>query len=385
MEFAVWEHWPRTPLDLVPLLPMRSVVLLLVFLGSLTFPAASQPDVTWRAILDQPAAWYGSAEALQIAANVLAYQGPHGGWPKNIDMAAPLTDDERARLRATADQRHETIDNRATYTQLRFLARVYTATEQPDLRTAFLDGLHYLFEAEYPAGGWPQFFPLRDGYYSHITYNDNAMTGVLRLLHDVAAGQPPFVFIPADERTHAAAAVDRGIAIILKSQIVVDGQRTAWCAQHDPVTLAPRQARSYEPVSLSGSESVGIVRFLMSINPPSPAVAEAIQSAVAWFDRVRLTGMRLERVDAPGTPRGYDRVVAADPDAPPLWARFYEIGTNRPLFCDRDGACHDRLDQISYERRNGYSWLGSYAADLLASDYPVWQQRWAPDRNVLAR
>ena len=57
-------------------------------------------------------------------------------------------------------------------------------------------------------------------------------------------------------------------------------------------------------------------------------------------------------------PRGKDKVVVKDPNAPGLWARFYEIGTNRPIFCDRDGVAKHDLSEIGYERRNGYACYG---------------------------
>jgi PelA/Pel-15E family pectate lyase len=68
-------------------------------------------------------------------------------------------------------------------------------------------------------------------------------------------------------------------------------------------------------------------------------------------------------------------VVVQDPAAPPLWARFYEIGTNRPIFSGRDGVVRYSLAEIELERRVNYSWLGPYAADLLAKDYPAWKAR----------
>ncbi|MBZ5617609.1 MAG: pectate lyase [Acidobacteriia bacterium] len=142
----------------------------------------------------------------------------------------------------------------------------------------------------------------------------------------------------------------------LKTQVKVAGKLTAWCAQHDEKTLLPAKARAYEHPSLSGSETVGTVQFLMGIDHPSPEVTRAIQAAIAWFDAVRITGIRLERIAAPGTPRGYDQVVVEDPTAPPLWARFYEIGTNRPIFSGRDSVIKYRLSEIEYERRNGYRW-----------------------------
>jgi PelA/Pel-15E family pectate lyase len=113
----------------------------------------------------------------------------------------------------------------------------------------------------------------------------------------------------------------------------------------------------------------------MAIERPSPAVITAVDAAVAWFRDVQLAGMRVvERADA-DVPGGRDRVVVLDPAAPPLWARFYEIGTNRPIFSGRDGVIRYRLAEIEVERRVNYSWLGPYAADLLANDYPDWKAR----------
>ena len=177
--------------------------------------------------------------------------------------------------------------------------------------------------------------------------------------------------------------MEKGILCILKCQISVDGKRTAWCAQHDEKTFAPRKARSYELASISGAESVGIVRFLMQIEKPSPKIIAAVQGAIRWFDEAKLTGIREIRMDSKGSPKGFDKVVVKDSKAPPIWARFYRIGTNQPIFCSRDGIPRKTLAGISYERRNGYSWLGYWGKDLLAKDYPAWQGEWALHHNVL--
>ena len=137
--------------------------------------------------------------------------------------------------------------------------------------------------------------------------------------------------------------------------------------------------------SISGSESVGVVRFLMDIEQPAPEIIEAIQAAVAWFDEAKLEGIREVRKDAPGTPKGWDKVVVRDATAPPMWARFYEIGTNRPIFCGRDGVVKRRLADIDPERRTGYSWYGTYPAKLLSTHYPAWRARWVPGKNVSRR
>lgn len=330
--------------------------------------------VAWRDVLEQPDAWYASPEAAAVAENVLAFQRATGGWPKNVDMAEPQGGDGRPAAAAAKTATDSTIDNGATVTQLRFLARVRTATGRADGEAAFARGLAFLLAAQYPNGGWPQYFPLRDDYSRHVTFNDGAMVGVLRLLRDVARGAPPFAFVPEADRESAQRAAARGLECVLAAQIRVEGVPTAWCAQHDAVTLEPRGARRYEPVSLSGQESVGIVAYLMEVagEPSDARVEAAVDAAVEWLRTVRLEGLRVQRVARAGAPGGTDLEVVTDPSAPPLWARFYEMGTNRPLFLGRDGVPRASLAEIEHERRNGYSWLGPYAARLLAA-YPAWK------------
>jgi PelA/Pel-15E family pectate lyase len=242
-----------------------------------------------------------------------------------------------------------------------------------------LKGFDYLLNAQYKNGGWPMFHPPREGYYSHIDFNDNAMSGVMMLMDDVAAGDPPFDFVDDQRRKRAAEAFAKGIECILKCQVVVDGRRTAWCAQHDEVTYAPAPARTFEPVSLSGHESVDLVRCVMRVENPSPEIIAAVRDAVAWLESVKIDGIRVVRVN---TPAGRDRAVREDSDAPPIWARFYEIGTNRPIFTGRNAIVQYRYDQIERERRLGYAYYGDWPEDLLRKEYPAWATTWsviAPD------
>jgi PelA/Pel-15E family pectate lyase len=338
--------------------------------------AASAPRSPWNEALSQPPAWYGSDAAVRVADNVLLYQRQSGGWPKNLDMARALSEKEAAEIAAQKRASDATIDNGATYTQLALLAKVHESRKLERHRQAFLRGMDYLLEAQYANGGWPQFYPLLPGYYSRITYNDNAMTGVLELLREVARAARPYSFVDEARRLRAARAVAGGVECILRSQVVVNGRRSVWCAQHDEVTLAPASARSYELVSLSGFESVAIVRFLMGLENPDARTRDAIDSAVAWFEESKLTGIRVvDRRVAAGA-SGFERVVASDPAAPPLWARFYEIGTNRPIFAGRDGVVRYSLAEIEEERRNNYRWYVDAPAKLLAQDYPRWRDKW---------
>jgi PelA/Pel-15E family pectate lyase len=316
--------------------------------------------IAWEDAQKKPDEWYATAEASRIADLVLLYQRDSGGWPKNIDMGKPVSEADRVKLAAEKKETDSTIDNGATFTQLSYLARVYTAQRQKRHRESFEKGLDYLLKAQYPNGGWPQFYPDLSGYYKHITFNDNAMIGVMKLLRDVAASKPAYAFVDGGRRAAAAKAVEKGIDVILKTQVIVNGKRTVWCAQHDEVTLAPTSARKYEVASLSGGESVEIVRFLMSIKKPSPAVVEAIESAIKWFEQSQLK----------------------DPEGKPTWARFYEIGTNRPIFVGRDGVVKYDVNQIDEERRTGYAWYVDGAAKLLNTDYPAWIKKIRDDNTT---
>ena len=325
--------------------------------------------IKWHDALDQPRDWYSSDEAVRIADNLIVYQRDSGGWPKNIDMAASLTDTDRAGVLNKKSEADSTIDNGATYSQLIFLARVYTAKQFSRHKESFLIGLDYLLNAQYDNGGWPQYFPRKKGYYEHITFNDNAMIGVMRLLRDIAQGRSDYLFVDEIRKQRAAKAVAKGVECILKTQVKVRGRLTVWCAQHDENTLAPAPARAFEPVSLSGDESVGIVEFLMGIENPDSTVIEAIKSAVAWFQNSELNGIRWVETAA------RDHVVVRDPNAPPLWARFYDIETTRPIFTGRDGVIKYDVAEIESERRNGYRWYTNAPAKLLGKEYPAWLKK----------
>ena len=103
-------------------------------------------------------------------------------------MALMLTHEEKTELAAKrSDISETTIDNRTTYPQIAYLGKVITASllkqtppnNFPKYKEAFNKGLDYLLSSQYENGGFPQFFPLKKGYYTHITFNDDAMIGVL--------------------------------------------------------------------------------------------------------------------------------------------------------------------------------------------------------------
>ena len=304
--------------------------------------------------------WYRSDEGLRVAANILSWQSPHGSWPKNGNTTANPFAADPQRISGT-------FDNGATVGELRFLARAFRATQDSKCQTAFLKGIDAILKAQYPSGGWPQFYPPSKQYHRHITFNDGTMVRLMELLREVAVS-PDNAIVDAARRKSAQESFDRGVQCILKCQIVVNGRPTVWCAQHDELNCEPRSGRTYELVSLSGAESAGILQLLMSLDPPGPEVARAIKAGVAWFEAAKIAGIRVSRIDG-------ERVVVNDPGAPPLWARFYEIETNRPMFSGRDGVKKYSLAEIERERRNGYAWYGNWG-ERVAAQYANWKQQW---------
>jgi pectinesterase len=363
---------------------MKKIAYLFCLIFSLNSALTAQTsldNLDWKRVVSgQPNEWYGSAEAIGVAENVLLYQRNIGGWPKNTQMHKTLTESQKNDLRKLQTEGEgATTDNGATCTELAFLSKVYEKTEDERFKTAFLKGIDYLLEAQYENGGWPQFYPLKKGYYTHITYNDNSMVNIMLVLKAISEKNGHFSIVP-DEATvsRAKKAFQKGIDVILKTQYKQNGTLTVWCAQHDEITLQPAKARSYELPSLSGGESPGIVLLLMSLDKPSPEIINAIQSAVAWFDKVKINGIGIE--DFTNNDGLKDRRIVADKDAPPLWARFYELEDNRPFFCDRDGIKKYSIAEIGYERRNGYSWYGTGPQKVI-DQYKIWQPKCVPEKK----
>jgi hypothetical protein len=83
--------------------------------------------------------------------------------------------------------------------------------------------------------------------------------------------------------------------------------------------------------------------------PRTPTIERAVDAAVVWLRAVRLPDGR--------------------------WARFYQIGTNRPIFSGRDGVIKYQLSEIEQERIDGYAWFGTWAKALVEQEYARWKNR----------
>jgi PelA/Pel-15E family pectate lyase len=323
-----------------------------------------------------------SATADPIAENMLLYQRANGGWPKHfqgdkkVDYKHQLTDAEKKELQsgyvAGIDA---TIDNEATTKEIKYLVKTYKQTKNEAYLKAAEHGIDYLLKAQYANGGWPQYYPDFSSYRSQITYNDNAMVNVLNLLQDVVEKKNDLDIIDAAYIIKCKEAVQKGVDCILKTPLKQNGKLTAWCAQYNAKTLQPEMARKFELVSLSGMESVGIIRFLMRMDNPSKEIINAVNGGALWLDKVKIVGYKYVDIEAPSEPSGKDRVILPDNNSI-IWARFYDIDTNEPFFSGRDSQRKKTVAEIENERRIGYGWYGTWPAKLLAKDYPEWVEKW---------
>ena len=318
----------------------------------------------------------------EIADNLLLYQRDNGAWIENRDPARILDATEKSALATEKAEARGSFDNRNIYSQIEYLAAAFGQSRKPAYRDAAARGLDYALAQQIAGcGGWPHTVPGTTSYHGYITIADEVTSGVLRLLRKVAAGDAPFGYVDTATRARARAALERGDDCVSRLQVMQDGKLTGWAGQYDPATLRPAQGRAFELPSIVSQETVEMLRYLMSIREPGAAQVKAIESAVDWLRRSQMRGVRLEKVTLEKPVQyqyhvaTFDYRLVADTDAPPLWARFYDLEDNSIVLANRDSVRVKDFSEVHPERRSGYSWFGTWPAALLNEEYPAWRAR----------
>ena len=305
-------------------------------------------------------------DAALAAADALALgQLESGGWDYLVEFDSGLsaawyrrTDVGRVPAADAAKRKNtSTYDDDTTQAALRLLVAVAAAVPEGTsprdrrIREARDYGLQKLLAAQRPNGGWPQRWagvppapaehPVqparipadwpreypRVNYMGFYTLNDNTHRDCVTTL--LEAGKTL-------DRPELRAAALRGGGFLLLAQL--PEPQPAWAQQYN-LQLEPAWARAFEPPSVCSSESVGAMRLLVDLylETGDRKFLEPLPRAIAWFRRSEI---------AAGT-----------------WARMYELGTNRPVYGDRDGKIRYRIDELSPERRTGYSWQSGYGVE----------------------
>ena len=268
----------------------------------------------------------GNAElqraAVAAAEATVCAQGVEGGWveaavlPDNCSAVSPPVEP------MTTNDR-DVLDEGAPARAITFLLDLKgsDSVQTERFRLSARAGLDFLVNAQNRDGGWP--FKLTDWtYYRYSTLNDGVTTEAIRALVE---GFETF----GDPRYRDAAL--KGVQFLLN----VQAENGAWAQQYDAAGK-PGKARAFEPVAYASLESAHAMLTIADFYAltESETLKLSLLAARDWLAARRLgdTG----------------------------WARFYEIGTDRPVFGDRDGSVHYSIDRISEERAAGYAWIREF-------------------------
>lgn len=300
--------------------------------------------------------------ALAAASALATGQLESGGWDYLVDFDPAQarrwyrrTDIGRGPAAEAAKRRNvTTFDDDNTQSAVRLLVAVVDATRRsddprlPGIRAALDYALLKMLAAQRPNGGWPQRwtgvpvdpkeYPVRpasipatypreytkQNYNGHYTLNDNTQRDCVKTLLEAARRL---------DRPELRAAALRGGDFVLLAQL--PEPQPSWAQQYN-AQLEPAWARAFEPPAACTSESAGAMRLLIDLHLETgdAKYLEPLPRAIAWFKRSEIS--------------------------PGVWARLYELGTNRPIYGDRDGKIHYTLEELTPERQTGYSWRGAY-------------------------
>ena len=311
-------------------------------------------------------------DAAKAAADALAVgQLESGGWDYLVEFDPKLSGNwyrrsDKGKVPAAEAAKRKnvtTFDDDNTQSAIRLLLAVADASKGSSeprdvrIREARDYALTKLLAAQRPNGGWPQRwtgvpvdakeypvqparFPKeyprehpKPNYNGYYTLNDNTHRDCVMTLLDAGKrlGKPEF-------RT---AALKGGDFLILAQ---LPEPQASWAQQYNS-KLEPDWARAFEPPCVCSNESGGAMRLLVDlyIETGDEKYLGPLPRAIAWFKRSEI--------------------------APGVWARMYEIGTNTPIYGDRDGKIKYRVEDLSPERQTGYSWKGAYGIPGAISFY----------------
>jgi len=258
---------------------------------------------------------------------LLGGQLKNGGWhyelwltaegPKPVHVGEGGTEPDYApRTRAEG-----VLDDAVTHHAAEFLYRLYVVTREERFLKGYLRTMEFFLSAQYPDGGFPQMLPGR-GYHAYYTLNDGATLNSFQMLLDA--------YRRTGRQRYRDAAI-RCADWCLKAQLKCGG----WAEQYD-MDMRPARARSFEPPSVSPDTTSDAVAVLGEAWrwTGKEKYRQAVPRAVEWLERARLKD---------GPEKG-------------LWARFYDVETNRPLFSRRDGTPVESFR----EAKPGFCWIGRW-------------------------
>lgn len=265
---------------------------------------------------------------LEVADGLIRGQLVSGGWGENIEFDPLLRPSYAYRVDHRSDtsklQNRTTFDDNKSQSSLLFLMLVdrELSFQNHQIHEAVTYGLNKFVDAQYPNGAWPQRFteasvvaspqirkanfPLKwnrkyekSSYAEFYTLNDGTIVDLINLMlfaHEIYK----------DQRWLDCA--KKGGDFLLMAQL--PEPQPGWAQQYNH-NMQPAWARKFEPPSITGGESQGVINLLMTLHEQTGEIKylQPVQRAINYYESLLLPDGRL--------------------------ARFYEMGTDRPLYFSR--------------------------------------------------
>ena len=314
-------------------------------------------------------------DAAVAAAHCLAWgQLESGGWTYSIgfDLTYPRyrfryhhLGPESTPLGAgyTRLRNISVFDDNTTQSATTFLMAMDRYVDDPVIDAAIQRALAMFLNAQYKGGRWDGAWPFRypvksdteraaakrrenleKGFkglptetktgpfsnlpYGHLpTFNDNAMADCARTM--LAAWKQY-------RKAEHLDSVKRCLEFYLRAQL--PDPQGGWAQQYEK-DLAPAWGRAFEPPAVSGYETASNMTLMqeMYVEFGDKRYLESVARAAAWYRR---------------------SVIGKDARGRDLWARFYEIGTNKPLYCTK--AYPSVVTYSDADLRGGYTFKAAW-------------------------
>ena len=264
--------------------------------------------------------------AMEVAEALRRSQLESGGWAGSFELGKGR---EKYRYRIdpprTKARNHTTLDDEKTQACLMFLIRLDEATGLKNKKIR--DVLDYAFsrvlDAQFRNGAWPQQFsgpaPREGGEVKKANYPENwprTFPGndyrQYYTLNDGTIADMMHVMLEAHrvyrEERFALSARRTGDFFLLAQ---MPDPQPGWAQQYNP-NMEPAWARKFEPPAITGGESQGVMRALLTIYEATgdKKYLEPLPRAIAYYRKSLRDDGKL--------------------------ARFYELHTNKPLYFTKD-------------------------------------------------
>ena len=273
--------------------------------------------------------YFGAAR--DVARALVWGQRQIGGWDHRVDVAH-LTADAKTPGRKKG---RCTFDDNITQGALKFLIEADSEIDEPWLTEGIELGIAFMIKSQFANGAWPQWYPLRGGYHDYYTFNDNTINDCIDVMLKAhkAYGKDEYL-----------ACAERGGDFIIASQLA--GPQAGWAQQysHD---MKPAWARRFEPLGVCSAVTARNMRTLVQLYlyTRNDKYLAPIPAAIEWLDNSKIRDN--------------------------LWARLYELKTNRPIYGDREDGnkVHYDYEKVSLKERTSYAWRGEYGIGSAVSYY----------------